>query len=70
MRDYQLSDCRVTIGRAKSSTLQLRDGQVSNSHAEIVNGFIADVGSTNGTTLNDKPVSQAASQPLHTLYHS
>ena len=65
VKEWPLSDCRVLVGRARSSTVQLSDGQVSNSHAEIVNGFLQDTGSTNGTTLNDTPVSRTRTQHTH-----
>ena len=59
--EHALKDARVTIGRSRASVVCLaKDGQVSNVHAEIVNGFITDLGSTNGTTVNEQPVSPAS----------
>ena len=49
----------MTIGRHRSATICLHlDGQVSSHHAEVVNGFITDLHSTNGTTVNHAPVSR------------
>lgn len=36
----------------------------SGKHAVIANGFLTDVGSTNGTVLNGKPVSDLCSYVL------
>lgn len=51
---------RVTIGRHESNDLQLASRTVSNFHAEIVheNGglFVRDLGSTNGTHVNERHV--------------
>ena len=51
------------IGRAPGSTVQLADNRVSRRHAliELVDGThtITDLGSTNGTTVNDEPVTDA-----------
>lgn len=58
---------RVTIGRHDSNDLQLASRTVSNFHAEIIKDndglIIRDLGSTNGTHLNDNPVE---SGPLST----
>ena len=51
---------RVTIGRHESNDLQLASRTVSNFHAEIVNEngglYVRDLGSTNGTHVNERPV--------------
>jgi SARP family transcriptional regulator, regulator of embCAB operon len=51
------------IGRAPGSTVQLADNRVSRRHAlvELVDGIhtVKDLGSTNGTTVNDEPVSES-----------
>lgn len=60
----------LTIGRAKSSDIVLSDPYVSSAHARIykLGGeyFIEDLGSTNGTYLNDLKVGQ--STPLKDGY--
>lgn len=49
------------VGTDPTCTVVLQDGYMSGAHAEIVaqNGvwILRDLGSTNGTTVNDKPVS-------------
>jgi Inner membrane component of T3SS, cytoplasmic domain len=57
-----LTSAPVTIGRASDSTLVLEDDYVSSHHARIVAGKrgrwqVEDLGSTNGTFVNDDQVS-------------
>jgi len=51
---------RVALGRHHSSDVQLRSSRVSNYHAEILNEvdglLLRDMGSTNGTYVNDESV--------------
>ncbi|MBF0422919.1 MAG: FHA domain-containing protein [Magnetococcales bacterium] len=52
----------ITIGRAESNQIIMPEGSVSNVHATITflgpgQYHLADVGSTNGTSVNDKPLS-------------
>lgn len=51
---------RVALGRHHTNDVQLRSRRVSNYHAEIVNEveglFVRDLGSTNGTFVNDESV--------------
>jgi len=51
---------RVSVGRHPSNDIQLRSRRVSNYHAEILSEveglFVRDMGSTNGTYVNDKSV--------------
>jgi len=58
---------RVAIGRHHTNDIQLRSNRVSNYHFEILNEggelLIRDMGSTNGTYVNDAPVRR---QPLVT----
>jgi len=62
---------KVRIGRQDVNEVQLRDARrlVSGRHAEIcqVNGqaFLVDVGSKNGTLLNDRAVISGQEYPLH-----
>lgn len=57
---HRLQRLPVTIGRAPGSGVLINDPRVSRSHARIDfagGGFVLeDLGSTNGTTLNGKPV--------------
>ena len=54
--DHELTDEKVTVGRAPDNTFHLDDVSVSSHHAHFApreNGFILkDLGSTNGTKLN------------------
>ena len=51
---------RVAIGKHESNDLQLNSRTVSNYHAEIMNEngrkVLRDLGSTNGTFVNDEQV--------------
>ena len=51
---------RIAIGRHESSDLQLNSRTVSNYHAEILNEngriVLRDLGSTNGSFVNDEKV--------------
>jgi pSer/pThr/pTyr-binding forkhead associated (FHA) protein len=57
----ELSGEEITIGRDKSNTVHIDDQALSRSHARLVrtsSGYtLQDLGSTNGTYLNGKPVS-------------
>ncbi len=57
---FEIAAERVMIGRLAASDLTLADSNVSRRHAEIVRtaeGYeIVDLGSTNGTLVNDEPV--------------
>ena len=58
--NYPLIKTETTIGRGKSNDVVLADSTVSRNHAKITrskkNYFITDLGSYNGTKLNDMPV--------------
>jgi Protein of unknown function (DUF3662)/Inner membrane component of T3SS, cytoplasmic domain len=63
IHELRLTDRRVVIGRSPEATLQLADTGVSRRHAELapVGGawWVADLGSTNGTAVNGRPVTRA-----------
>jgi pSer/pThr/pTyr-binding forkhead associated (FHA) protein len=56
---FRLSDA-VSIGRSERSTIKLEDSYVSQSHARLYGRdgawFVEDLGSTNGTFVNDRRV--------------
>jgi pSer/pThr/pTyr-binding forkhead associated (FHA) protein len=51
----------ITIGRSENSTLRLQDSSISSSHARMSyhhqQWWLEDLGSTNGTRLNNQAVS-------------
>ncbi|HEX2026318.1 MAG TPA: FHA domain-containing protein, partial [Actinomycetota bacterium] len=61
-REYTLGDHAV-IGRLQGSEVEIQDPGASRRHAEIRRDggdfVVVDLGSTNGTLVNDHPVSQA-----------
>ncbi|WP_344611970.1 FhaA domain-containing protein [Dactylosporangium salmoneum] len=62
-RRYTMQSGTTVIGRGRQADLRLRDEGVSRMHARLqYDGralTVADLGSTNGTTVNDQPVSGA-----------
>ena len=58
--EVRLEGSRITIGRDSSSTIHLGDLSVSRNHACLVrvlgDYYVEDLGSTNGTFLNDRQV--------------
>jgi LCP family protein required for cell wall assembly len=64
-----LAAAAVRIGRAPGNQVVLADTYASGSHAELVTQrgqrCVRDLGSTNGTWLNGKPIPPRALRPLH-----
>lgn len=62
-KKFTLKDLTVGIGRHSSNPIQLNDHRVSRHHLELratPNGYtLADLGSGNGTLLNDRPAQLA-----------
>ncbi len=60
---HDLPEEQVTIGRVEDNTIQIEDASVSSHHAELtpeMDGYhLRDLGSTNGTRVNGKNVSEA-----------
>ncbi|HTS85845.1 MAG TPA: FHA domain-containing protein [Usitatibacter sp.] len=60
LKEYQLSKERTLIGRKPHTDSQIDNLAVSGEHAAIItilnDSFIEDLGSTNGTMVNGKPV--------------
>lgn len=59
-RHYQLTEGRIVVGRGQDAEFRLPDTGVSRRHLEITwdgqRALLADLGSTNGTTVNGTPV--------------
>jgi predicted component of type VI protein secretion system len=57
---HDLVDETYTIGRSPENSIRLEDVSVSGRHAELIMvaeiGFLKDLGSTNGTLVNNQPV--------------
>src|SRR5580765_2159336 len=60
LKEFNLSKERTLIGRKAHNDIQIDDLAVSGEHAAIItilnDSFIEDLGSTNGTMVNGKPV--------------
>src|SRR5690349_16294396 len=60
-----------SIGRAPANDVTIDDGSVSGSHCQLIvsDGTvrIRDIGSTNGTFVNDTPVSETDLAPGHRI---
>ncbi len=60
---HDLTEDKITVGRLADNSLQIDDGSVSSHHAELVleNGeyHLHDLGSTNGTFVNEEQVTDA-----------
>jgi pSer/pThr/pTyr-binding forkhead associated (FHA) protein len=59
-RQYQLAEGSTVVGRGQDAQFRLPDTGVSRRHVEITwdgrTAMLADLGSTNGTTVNGTPV--------------
>ena len=65
-RTHELTKPRVVLGRSRECDIRVSDVNVSRRHSEVRNQgddyWIADLGSTNGTTVNGKRVERARLQ--------
>jgi hypothetical protein len=70
-RTFELNIERTTVGRVEDNTFQISDGSVSSHHAEILlrgsDIVIRDIGSTNGTFINNEKITEAVLKPGQTL---
>ena len=66
-RTFDLNIERTTVGRVEDNTFQIADASVSSHHAEILlrgtDIVVRDLGSTNGTFLNDKQITETVLLP-------
>lgn len=71
---WQLTKGTLTIGRASSNDIQIKDGAVSSNHAKLITGpdpfvegqlitYIEDLESTNGTELNGSKITRVQLSP-------
>jgi Protein of unknown function (DUF3662)/Inner membrane component of T3SS, cytoplasmic domain len=62
-KQYRLTTDRAVIGRLQGSEVEIQDPGASRRHAEIrrqgPDFVVVDLGSTNGTLVNDQPVAEA-----------
>jgi two-component system cell cycle response regulator len=61
-KKYHLDQTTISIGRSSKSDIQIDQESVSRNHAQIVNDghtvIVSDLGSTNGTYVNDELIKQ------------
>ena len=66
IQEMELKDAQLTIGRKNDNNLVIEDPSVSGHHAKIVKiqsvFFVEDLGSTNGTVINNKAVDRCQLQ--------
>jgi pSer/pThr/pTyr-binding forkhead associated (FHA) protein len=66
-KEFVLSKGEVSIGRASTCDIVLRDPKISRAHTRIESGpqgsYVVDLGSANGTKLNGKRVQRALLHP-------
>lgn len=59
---HELTDEKITIGRAPDNLIQIPDPSVSSRHAQLLlvaeRYQLTDLNSTNGTLVNDEPVTE------------
>lgn len=68
---HPLTKSRTVIGRGSDADITISDAGTSRKHVEILwdgeRAMVRDLGSTNGTTLNGRKVSEAALPPDSTI---
>jgi signal transduction histidine kinase len=66
-KQFDLNDEPLTVGRDSANKVRLHDTEVSRRHAEFVrtpDGYrVLDVGSANGTFVNDRPIRDVLLRP-------
>lgn len=71
LNEYELDQEVITLGRKPSNDIQVDNMAVSGQHAKIItignDSFLEDLNSTNGTSVNGKPVAKHALQHEDTI---
>lgn len=66
-RSIELKNEKITIGRLEDNTFQIPEPSVSGHHCEIVKVgseyIVRDLGSTNGTFIDDRQINEASIKP-------
>ncbi|MHC4512780.1 MAG: FHA domain-containing protein, partial [Planctomycetota bacterium] len=64
---FELTGASTSIGRRSSNTIVLNDEKVSGRHAEVVQEedqfLLKDLGSTNGTLMDGRPITEVVLSP-------
>jgi pSer/pThr/pTyr-binding forkhead associated (FHA) protein len=70
-RTHELKAERTTIGRLEDNSFQVPDSSVSSHHCEIIlrgsDVLVRDLGSTNGSFLNNERITEATLKPSQVL---
>ena len=70
-RAHELSVDRTTIGRVEDNVFQIAEASISSHHCEVLlrsgEVVIKDLNSTNGTFINDQPVTESVLKSGQTL---
>jgi len=70
-RTHELKAERTTIGRMEDNSFQIPDASVSSHHCEVIlkgsEVLIRDLGSTNGSFINNERITEAVLKPSQVL---
>src|ERR1044071_8465860 len=70
-RTHELNVDKTTVGRVEDNTFQIADPSVSSHHCEVLlqgsDVLIRDLGSTNGSFINNDKISESILKPGQTL---
>jgi pSer/pThr/pTyr-binding forkhead associated (FHA) protein len=70
-RAHELNVDRTTIGRVEDNTFQITEASISSHHCEVLlrgsEVVIKDLNSTNGTFIDDQPITESVLKPGQTL---
>ena len=70
-RSHELTADRTTIGRIEDHAFQIAEQSISSHHCEVLlrggDVVVKDLGSTNGTFINDEKITEGVLKPGQTL---